>query len=156
MKIRNGGFTLIEVLVVVLIIGILAAVALPQYQKAVEKTRLTEAIQNISALERATEVALLSMEPGEITKDKLDIVLEDKNGFSYLVQGSDTEQIRCHAGVKSIVAVSSRGTRFVLVAERDKNGKWYRNWCPSGMNNYQLGQKIMPSLGLPATPGLCC
>ena len=41
---NKGGFTLIEVLVVVLIIGILTSIALPQYQKAVYKSRFSQAL----------------------------------------------------------------------------------------------------------------
>ena len=53
---KNAGFTLIELLVVVLIIGILAAVALPQYQKAVSKSRTTEAIVTLKSIIDAEEV----------------------------------------------------------------------------------------------------
>ena len=53
------GFTLVELLVVVLIIGILSSVALPQYTKAVKKAKGTQVVTAASALAKAANMAYL-------------------------------------------------------------------------------------------------
>lgn len=58
------GFTLIELLVVVLIIGILSSVALPQYQKAVLKSRTAEVWANLKTLNMAANAYCLENPSG--------------------------------------------------------------------------------------------
>ena len=57
---KNKAFTLIELLVVVLIIGILSAIALPQYTKAVEKSRMAEALQIAAGIRTGIDVYVLA------------------------------------------------------------------------------------------------
>ena len=57
---QNRAFTLIELLVVVLIIGILASVALPKYQKAVEKSKAVQALAVIRSVAAAQEAYFMA------------------------------------------------------------------------------------------------
>jgi len=67
------GFTLIELLVVVLIIGILASVALPQYTKAVWKSRAAELRSVTRALATGQEAYFLANGTYPKHFDELDI-----------------------------------------------------------------------------------
>ncbi len=81
---QHNGFTLIELLFVGLIIGILAAVALPQYKKAVTKSRISALMPIAQSIANAQETYFL--EEGNYTRNESDLAVDipaDVNiGFS--------------------------------------------------------------------------
>ena len=63
---NNKAFTLLELIIVVLIIGILATWAMPQYEKFREKAIAVEAINIIRAAMKDVEIACLDASPTDV------------------------------------------------------------------------------------------
>ena len=53
---NQGGFTLVELMIVVIIVGILAAVAIPMYQGATERAKASEAVAALGTIRGAMRV----------------------------------------------------------------------------------------------------
>ena len=70
------GFTLIELLVVVIIIAVLAAIALPQYQKAVVKSRAAQLQTLLDAVVKEMDLYYLRHGSYRASFEKLDIGVE--------------------------------------------------------------------------------
>ena len=87
---RVRGFTLLELMIVVIVIGVLATLAIPRFSRAVEKARQSEAYSNLGTL-RLSEFRYRAEWSGFTTDLKiLDVenpndILETNRYFSYTV-----------------------------------------------------------------------
>src|SRR5690606_29978043 len=59
MKTMQKGFTLIELMIVVAIIGILAAIAIPQYQNYIAKSQVSRVMSETGSIKTAIETCMM-------------------------------------------------------------------------------------------------
>ena len=90
---RRGGFTLVELAVVIIIIGVLAAFAVPRFLDSVERSKAAEAFNYMSAVRAAQE--RYQVRQGTYADDvaKLDIQMPEPKYFTvgtFAAGGSDS------------------------------------------------------------------
>lgn len=131
----RGGFTLIEIMVVVIIIGILASLALANYVRTVEKSRTSEA-KNILGTIRTAELAYF-LENGIYTTSLADL------------QMNSLPSAACNANYYFIYCVTGGGGSFTANAARCTAGQGGKN--PPGPAAYTLTLDQNGALGGPAS-----
>jgi type IV pilus assembly protein PilA len=104
MKKAQQGFTLIELMIVVAIIGILAAVAIPAYQDYTIKAKIGNALSAIDSVK--TAVALCAQEAGGV----LATCDAGSNGITSTANFTPTKEVQALASVTDGVIQITLGT----------------------------------------------
>jgi general secretion pathway protein G len=91
---RAAGFTLIEIMVVVIIIGVLAAMIIPQFTSTTTDAKISAAKGDVSQIEAALERFNLHMDRYPTTDEGLKVLVEPPASDNKKWRGPYIKQLR--------------------------------------------------------------
>ncbi len=152
---QNRGFTLIELLVVVFIIGILSAIALPQYRVAVIKARYMQLVTAVESLRQAEESFFLANGAYTLEAENLDISLPGDTSGQRIV----ARNLSCSLASEDNVILS-----YIFCTNEDSLGYYYNphskqrkcfSYEPSSSVLSQVCKSFGGGSGVPSCNGTC-
>lgn len=121
----SKGFTLIEIMIVVAIIGVLAAVALPMYQNYVAKSQITSAIAELNGARTQYELIMNDgANSSAFTTDNMGFSAPDSKFCHYVVHAPDAGGISQPALECQMHSVSVILLGKSIFLNRQANGSW--------------------------------
>jgi len=114
---QKKGFTLIELMIVIAIIGILAAIAIPSYHDYTKRARFTEVVASTAPFKTAVSLAIQQGTPlAELSNGSHDIPKEPP-------ATKNIASIKVNKGVITATATPAAGAdTYILVPDSD--GGW--------------------------------
>lgn len=95
---KNRAFTLMELIVTIIVVGILASLALPRFFYTIEKSRTAEAISILETLRNAQEIYKLEKGAYTVTLTSLDVTITPKYFLTPTVSANPIASIQRSAG----------------------------------------------------------